>query len=339
MDGRGADAADAVPRPTGAVGAPRGASSVDRGVLAQDDRALADAADTESDDAATQARWAWRLLDLAEVGVRGADREARARIDDALALDPALADAWLARARALALAGDWAAAPAAVERAAGGDPAVAARAVDAAVGWAAGLAERGEWAAALLLWRTAAAADPARARPPLVAVLRAEQDVLLDQPRWSWVVRPPAPDRERALRYAAAAFVAAVACLLGFVLLAGRDETLLLSLLPCLGMVALPVLVLLLGRRRARWRAAPNPAEVAAIRADPARVFRGNPPLPLVLAALEYVAAEKQGQAIARANPWLLGRRSPSERQARRGALLRAPWMPRGGDGGGPPRR
>jgi tetratricopeptide (TPR) repeat protein len=301
---------------------------------------LAHAAEAHPDDALAQARWADALLDLAEQGRRGAEREARARLQRALDLDPRSSEALLVESRLRARAGEWDGVRDAVRRAAAsGRPEATERAFAVLITWAAGLAERDDWRTALALWREAAAVAPVRAVPALVEVLRAQQDVLLAPPRWSWLVHPPAPDRRRSLEYAALGFVAAVACLALFVFLAGSDATLILSLVPCAGIALAPGAVWWLARRRLRERAAPHAAAVAAIRADPARLFRGEPPLPTVLAALEYVATERHGRAISLAHPWLLGQASPAARRARRAAWLQAPWMPRGDEPDAPRQR
>jgi hypothetical protein len=127
---------------------------------------------------------------------------------------------------------------------------------------------------------------------------------------------------------------AALAALVGFILLGRNDATLLFSLAPCLLVVAAPVAIFLLGRRRLRERAAPFADLARTVRANPAAFFAAQPDAATLLAVAEFVAAEMQGAAIAGAHPWVIGRTSPTTRQAWRAATIRAPWLTRGeGDG------
>lgn len=296
---------------------------------------LVDALALAPDDARLHVARGAVLADLVPSGRRGAERDAWEHVERALALalEPDRGEALLLKARLLLARDDWQGALDAVRSAlAGSSAGMGTRFAGLLVNRAEALAARDEWLAALPLWREAAAIAPDRARPAMLETLRREQVVLLSRPRWSWLVYPPAPDRQRSFRYAAAAFVAAVACLLLFVVFAAHDETLILGVAPLLGTIVAPIAILFVGRRRLRERAAPHGDLVARIRANPASIFRGEPSLGDLLAALDYVAAERQGQAMAREHPWLIGRGSAVERRARRGALLRAPWMPSGDD-------
>ncbi len=303
------------------------------GKIDQADRELALAIDAEPNNPLLLAERASLLADLATAGRRGAERDAWRHLDRALALQPDLPEALLLKTRLLLARNELRdaldAARSVLARGGGKNAPIVA---DMLVAHAQALASRDEWLDAFRVWREAAAIAPDRARPAILETLREEQDVLLSPPRWSWLVYPPVSDRQRAFQYAAAVFVAAVACLAFSVLIAANDEWLLLSVVPLLGTVAAPVATLLFGRRRLRRRAAPHWDLVARIRAKPAALFRGDPPLETMLAALEYVATERQGEAMARQNPWLLGRGSAIDRRARRGALLRAPWLPAGRD-------
>lgn len=296
-------------------------------------REFAAALTVAPNDPLLHAEYAAVVSDLAISGRRGAQRESWDHLELALALRPDFSEALLLKTRLLIDRDEWREALDVAQPALAGDPgAHAPRVAALLVTRARSLAARDEWLAAVPLWHEAATLAPEAARPALLELLREGQDVLLSPPRRSWLVYPPVPDRQRTFQYAAAAFVAAVACLVLFVVLAGNEATLVLSVLPLVGTVAAPVAILLVGRGRLRRRAAPHGDFVARIRANPATIFRGEPAIDDLLAALEYVAAERQGEAMARENPWLLGRGSAIERRARRGALLRAPWLPSGRD-------
>ena len=312
-----------------------GIASFNLGLLEDAARELGAAADLMPDDARIQTHLAVVLADLGTIGTRGAEREARERVERALRLDPDESEALLLLARLESARSERAEAVETLRRAVvAGRDGVGARVAMLLMAMAAPLAQHGRWLDAAALWREAVAADADAAREPLLAILRDHRQTLLSPPRWSWLVYPQRSTFERRLRYAAAMAFAALAALVGFILLGRNDATLLFSLAPCLLVVAAPVAIFLLGRRRLRERAAPFADLARTVRANPAAFFAAQPDAATLLAVAEFVAAELQGAAIAGAHPWVIGRTSPTTRQAWRAATIRAPWLPRGdGDG------
>ena len=312
-----------------------GVACFNLGLLEDAARELGAAADLMPENAGVQTGLAVVLADLGAVGTRGAERAALEVVGRALRLDPDEPEARLLLARLRAARGERAEAVEALRHAAaGGRDGVGARAALLLMAMAAPLAQSGRWLDAAALWREAVATDPEAAREPLLAILRDHRETLLSPPRWSWLVYPQQSGFERRLRYAAAMAFAALAALVGFILLGRNDATLLFGLVPCLLVVAAPVAIFLLGRRRLRERAAPFADLARTVRANPAAFFGGRPDAATLLAVAEYVAAEMQGAAIAGAHPWVVGRTSPTTHRAWRAATIRAPWLTRGGGDG-----
>ena len=267
--------------------------------------------------------------ELAILGRLGARGMAQDRIARALTLRPDHPEALLLRARDEARTGEWRDALETLRPGLRDDPEVRKGAIDLLLGQATVLAAREEWLAAVPLWREAAAIDPESIRAPLMELLRERQDVLLTRPKWAWVAAPPRMTLEDKARLSAQLAFSALGCFVAFILLAQSPRTEGLSVLFFFATAALPAWLFWRQRRRRREAAALNLQTALAIQRDPAAFFRGEPAPETILRAAEYVASELQGRAIVAREAWLAG----GTRPAARGALLRAPWMPRDRDG------
>ncbi|MFM9108888.1 MAG: tetratricopeptide repeat protein [Chloroflexota bacterium] len=269
------------------------------------------------------------LAELDLIGVAGARDRAWRELRAALSLAPRDPEGLLLAARLHADAGDWSDALRVLRPALGAAPEVNRRAADLFLGRAAMLAARERWLDAASLWREAAAIDPVATSAMLREMLRDQQETLLGPPRFSRLARPPA-SRSPGEWGRAAAFVLmpGAAAFAVSMLLSQWDATIPLALVFCALTLLLPLAILWRLRRERRAAAAPALPLITAIRRDPAAFFRGEPGLDSLLAAADFVAAERQGRAILAENAWLSGGR----RRAARAASLRAPWMPSGGD-------
>lgn len=301
------------------------------GSLDEAAQALTAAAALAPEHVRLQTQLAVVLRDLAAGGRRGTEREAWERAALALHLEPNDSEALLLQATLHLARGGWREGMESLQQAvAVGQPEIGHRASRLLLAAADVLTDREQWLDAAELWDAAVAADAETARAPLLALLRHHQAVVLAPPRWSWLVYTPRWSFERGVRYAAAMSVAALAALVTFLLLARDDATLLLSLVFGLLVIVAPLAMYLDGRRRLRAESAPEAARMRLIRADPARLFRGEADMALVLGATRYLAVEMQGAAIAANHPWVAGRTSPGTRRAWRAASIRAPWLPDG---------